>query len=304
MPKRVLITGTSTGFGRDAAERLARRGDHVFATMRDLAGRNAAHREALERLASQESLRLRVLELDVTDQASVDSAVAAALEEAGGLDVVINNAGIAALGVTEAFTPEQFDQIFAVNVQGVVRVNRAVLPAMRRQRSGLLVHVSSGAGRVTIPALAAYCASKYALEAIADAYRYELLPFGVDSILVEPGVYRTGIHDRWIYPEDAARIAEYGSTAEFAQRVDGVFQAIVGAPNAPGSGEVVDALVALIEMTPEERPFRTVVSPPIQQLLDAYNASADALRPVVAQIFNVPELAGSPVQTVDSTPST
>ena len=79
---------------------------------------------------------------------------------------------------------------------------------MRRQRSGLLVHVSSGAGRVTIPALAAYCASTYALEAITDAYRYELLPFGVDSILVEPGVYRTGIHDRWIYPADAARIAD------------------------------------------------------------------------------------------------
>ena len=298
MPKRTLITGTSTGFGRDTAERLARRGDHVFATMRDPLGRNAAHRDALERLASQEGLRLRVLELDVTDQVSVDKAIAAALEEAGGLDVVINNAGIAALGVTEAFTPEQFEQIFAVNVYGVVRVNRAVLPAMRRQRSGLLVHVSSGAGRVTIPAVAAYCASKYALEAIADAYRYELLPFGVDSILVEPGVYRTGIHDRWIRPADAARMAEYGSTADFAQRVDGVFQAIVGAPDAPGSGEVVDALVSLIDMAPEQRPFRTVVSAPIQQLLGPYNATADALRPAVAQIFNVAELAGSRVQEV------
>jgi NAD(P)-dependent dehydrogenase (short-subunit alcohol dehydrogenase family) len=303
MPKRVLITGTSTGFGRDTAERLARRGDHVFATMRDLAGRNAAHCKALESLASEEGLRLRVLELDVTDQNSVDSAIAAALEEAGDLDVVINNAGIAAIGVTEAFTPDQFEQIFAVNVHGVVRVNRAVLPSMRRRRSGLLVHVSSAAGRVTAPALAAYCASKYALEAIADAYRYELVPFGVDSILVEPGVYRTGIHDRWIYPADAARIADYGSTGEFAQRVDGVFQAIVGAPDAPGSGEVVDALVALIDMAPEHRPFRTVVSAPIQQLLGAYNANADALRPVVAQIFNVPELVGPRVLEVDSTGS-
>lgn len=300
MPKRVLITGTSTGFGRDTAERLARRGDHVFATMRDVSGRNAAHREALERLASQEGLRLRVLELDVTDQNSVDSAIAAALEEAGELDVVINNAGIAAIGVTEAFTPDQFEHIFAVNVYGVVRVNRAVLPSMRRRRTGLLVHVSSGAGRVTIPALAAYCASKYALEAIADAYRYELLPFGVDSIVVEPGVYRTGIHDRLLYPADAARLAEYGRTAEFAQRVEGVFQGIVGATDAPGSGEVVEALVALIDMAPEQRPFRTVVSAPIEQLLDAYNASADALRPIVAQIFNVPELAGSGVHEVPS----
>src|SRR5215510_7472310 len=241
MPKRVLITGTSTGFGRDTAQRLARRGDYVFATMRDLEGRNAHHREALEDLATREGLRLRVLALDVTDQASVDNAIAEAVNEAGGLDVVINNAGIAAIGVTEAFTPEQFEQIFDVNVYGVVRVNRAVLPTMRQQRSGLLMHVSSGAGRVTIPALAAYSASKYALEAIADAYRYELLPFGVDSVLVEPGVYRTGIHDRLMHPADTARIADYGDTAEFAERVNGVFQAIVSAPDAPGSGEVVDA---------------------------------------------------------------
>jgi NAD(P)-dependent dehydrogenase (short-subunit alcohol dehydrogenase family) len=261
--------------------------------MRDLQGRNAGHREALVGLATREGLRLRVLALDVTDQASVDSAVAAALAEAGGLDVVINNAGIAALGVTEAFTPEQFEQIFAVNVYGVARVNRAVLPAMRQQRSGLLVHVGSAAGRVTIPAVAAYCASKYALEAIADAYRYELLPFGVDSILVEPGVYRTGIHDRLMAPGDTARLADYGGAAEFAERVNGVFQAIVSAPDAPGSGEVVEALVGLIDMAPERRPFRTVVSAPIEQLLSAYNATADSLRPVVAQIFNVTELAGS-----------
>jgi NAD(P)-dependent dehydrogenase (short-subunit alcohol dehydrogenase family) len=293
MPKRVLITGTSTGFGRDAAERLARRGDQVFATMRDVEGRNAEHREALERLATQEGLRLRVLALDVTDQASVDSAVRAALAEAGGLDVVINNAGVAAIGVTEAFTPEQFEQVFDVNVYGVVRVNRAVLPTMRQQRSGLLVHISSAAGRVTVPALTAYSASKYALEAIADAYRYELLPFGVDSVLVEPGVYRTGIHDHLMQPADTARIADYGGTAEFAERVNGVFRAIVSAPDAAGSGEVVDALVGLIDMATERRPFRTVVSPPIHQLLEPYNATADALRPVVAQIFNVPELVGS-----------
>ena len=223
MTKRVLITGTSTGFGRDAAERLARRGDHIFATMRDVDGRNAEHRNTLESLARREGLRLRVLALDVTDQTSVDTAVGTALSEAGGLDVVINNAGVAALGVTEAFTPEQFEQIFDVNVNGVVRINRAVLPAMRRQRSGLLVHVSSGAGRVTIPAMAAYCASKYALEAIADAYRYELLPFGIDSILVEPGVYRTGIHDRLTKPADAARLRDYGGGADFAERVNGVF---------------------------------------------------------------------------------
>lgn len=288
----VLITGASTGFGRNTAERMARRGLHVFATMRDVKGRNAEHREALERLASREQLRLQVLELDVTDEESVGTAVRGALHDAGQLDVVINNAGVGALGVTEAYSPEQFQQIFDINVIGAVRVNRAVLPSMRQRRSGLLIHISSGAGRVTVPAMAAYCASKFALEALADAYRFELLPFGIDSVLVEPGIYRTQIFDRFVLPADIERLASYGKAAAYADAVLGTFTAAISAPDAPGPEEVAEALVRLVEMTPSERPFRTVVSPPIQQLLHQYNEAAEALRPIVAQIFNVPELAG------------
>ena len=288
----VLITGASSGFGRDAAERLARRGHRVFATMRQTQTRNAENRKALENLAIAEKLNLEVLELDVTDQVSVQTAVAKALERAGQLDVVINNAGFAAIGVTEAYTSEQFQRVFDVNVHGVVRVNRAVLPAMRQRRSGLLIHVSSGAGRVTVPAMAAYCASKYALEAIADAYRFELAPFGIESVLVEPGIYKTRIFDRLLEPEDKERLAEYGKDGEYADRVLGVFKAAISAPDAPGSEEVAEMFVRLVEMTPGARPFRTVVSPGIHQLLQGYNTTAEELRPVVAQIFNVPELAG------------
>ncbi|MFL5335263.1 MAG: SDR family oxidoreductase, partial [Geminicoccaceae bacterium] len=215
----VLITGASTGFGRDTAERLARRGHQVFATMRDIKGRNAEHRESLQRLAIREQLRLQVLELDVTDQASVQSAVQAALDDAGRLDAVVNNAGVAGIGVTEAYTAEQFQQVFDINVFGAVRVNRAVLPAMRQRRSGLLIHVSSGAGRVTIPAMAAYCASKYALEALADAYRFELLSFGIDSVLVEPGIYKTPIFERLVLPADGKCLASYGPAASYADAV-------------------------------------------------------------------------------------
>ena len=300
MTATVLITGASTGFGRDAAERLARRGHRVFATMRDIDGRNATHRNALQRLAADEDLWLKVLELDVTSEDSVQRAVDTALREAGYLDVVVNNAGVVALGVTEAYTAEQFQQLFDVNVFGIVRVNRAVLPAMRERRSGLLVHVSSGAGRCVVPALAAYCASKFALEAIADAMRFELLPFGIDSVLVEPGIYRTPIFDRIMPPADEVRLASYGPLAEFAERVHGTFMGAINAPGAPGSEEVAEALVRLVEMDAADRPFRTVVSPPIEQLLGQYNAAAEALRPVVAQIFNVPELAG-PVSSVAST---
>lgn len=297
MSATVLITGASTGFGRDAAERLARRGHRVFATMRNAAGRNAEHRAALERLATDEHLTLRVLELDVTRDDSVSSAVDAALHEAGHLDVVINNAGYAGIGVTEAYTPQQFEQMFAVNVIGAVRVNRAVLPSMRARRSGLLVHVSSGAGRCAVPAMAAYCASKFALEAIADSLRFELLPFGIDSVLVEPGIYRTPIFDKNDLPADTTRLASYGDAANYADRVLNTFLSVINAPDAPGSEEVAEALVRLVEMEPAERPFRTLVSPAMEQLLSSFNAAANELRPIVAQIFNVPELAGVPSES-------
>ena len=290
MNKVVLITGASTGFGNEAALRFARRGHHVFATMRDAQGRNAQSRGELERVAKAEKLKLEVLELDVTNDDSVARAVDAALRQADRLDVVVNNAGYAGIGITEAYTVEQFQQMFDVNVFGVVRVNRAVLPAMRRQGDGLLIHVSSGAGRVAVPAMGAYCASKFALEALADTYRYELRPFGIDSVVVEPGIYKTPIFDRLAAPADRDRVAAYGKT-DFAERVLGVFQFVSGAPDNPGSTEVADALVRLAEMNATERPFRTVVSAAIQPLLEPYNAAAEGLRPVVAQIFNVPDLA-------------
>jgi NAD(P)-dependent dehydrogenase (short-subunit alcohol dehydrogenase family) len=220
--------------------------------------------------------------------------VDAALGRTNRLDVVINNAGYAGIGITEAYTAEQFQQMFDVNVFGAVRVNRAVLPVMRRQGDGLLVHLSSGAGRVVVPAMAAYCASKFALEALADTYRYELRPFGIDSVIVEPGIYKTPIFDRLAAPADRHRVAAYGQT-DFAERVLGVFQVVSGAPDNPGSTEVAEALVRLIDMNATERPFRTVVSAAIQPLLEPYNAAAEGLRPVIAQIFNVPELAGAPV---------
>ncbi len=296
MSKVVLITGASTGFGREGAEQLARRGHHVFATMRDSHGRNAGHREAIEDLARRESLRLEVLDLDVADDDSVQSAVTQALARAGHLDVVINNAGVAALGVTEAFTPDQFERLFQVNVLGVVRVNRAVLPSMRQKRSGLLIHVSSGAGRCVVPTMAAYSASKFALEAIADAYRYELGPFGIESVIVEPGIYRTEIFDRVAGPSDAGRLAEYGTAAECADRVMAVFQGAISQPDNPGSRDIAEAFVELVEMADGQRPFRTVRPEPIRQLLQGYNEAAEGLRPIVAQIFNVPELAGGAVR--------
>lgn len=168
----------------------------------------------------------------------------------------------------------------------MVRVNRAVPPAMRRQRSGLLIHVSSGAGRVVVPGSAVYCASKFALEAIADAYRIELSPFGIDSVLVEPGIHRTPILDTFLAPTDEGRVAEYGSTAEAIERIKGVFAQANTAPETPGPEQVVEAFVRLIEAPASERPFRTVPTAALQP----YNTLAATMRETVAQMFKVPEL--------------
>jgi NAD(P)-dependent dehydrogenase (short-subunit alcohol dehydrogenase family) len=290
MSKVILITGASTGFGRTAAETLAQREYRVIATMRDLSGRNASNCEALRSLADRKRWDLEVLEMDVTRDTSVNRAIEEALDRAGRIDVVINNAGIAAHGIAEAFTLEQFQQLFDVNLWGVVRVNRAVLPAMRRQRSGLLIHVSSGAGRAVLPGAAVYCASKFALEAVADAYRFELSAFGVDSVVVEPGVHRTPILEKQMTPADQARVAEYGSTAEVVERVKDVFQAANRTPETPGPEGVVDAFVRLIETPAGERPFRTVPTAALQPLLQPYNEFAAKIREAAAQMFNVSEL--------------
>ena len=290
MNKVVLITGASTGFGRATAELLGRHGYAVFATMRDSAGRNSKHREALELLASQEKLPIQVVEMDVSNDASVSSATEQILERAGRIDIVINNAGVAALGITEAYTVQKIQKLFEVNFFGVVRVNRAVLPAMRRQRSGLLIHVSSAAGRLVVGYFGIYCASKFALEALADSYRFELAPFGVDSVIVEPGIHRTPILEAFQPPDDETRAAEYRSNGDFTSRVKSVFDAANASPETPGAAEVAEVFLRLIEMPAGTRPFRTVPTAAMVPLLEPYNEAAAQIRQIVAQAFNTPEL--------------
>ncbi|MGA2765748.1 MAG: SDR family NAD(P)-dependent oxidoreductase [Spirochaetia bacterium] len=184
-PIVVLITGCSSGFGRAAAEVLARKGFRVYAGMRETAGRNADAASKLHDLNS-ESRFLRVVDLDVSSDASVEAAVHKTPQEAGKIDVLVNNAGLFMVGPMEAFTLEQWKMAFETNFLGAARMNRAVLPSMRRGGNGLLIHISSVAGRLASPADGVYCASKHALGVIAEVYRYELAPFGVDSVLIEP----------------------------------------------------------------------------------------------------------------------
>lgn len=259
MTKNIFITGSNSGFGRLTSETLARKGHTVLATMRGVDGKNAEAARELRAWAEAEQVGLHVIELDVTDETSVGKAVQRALELAGHIDVVINNAATGNMGLCECYTPEQMRDLFEVNVLGVHRVNRAVLPHMRERRSGLLVHVSSTLGRVTAPSLGLYCASKWALEAMAEVYRYELAPTGVDSILVQPGAYPTEFASKVMTPAEPERAQGYGENANLGERVMAALGGMFQVPDPPDSQEVAGALVALIETPAGQRPLRTVV---------------------------------------------
>jgi NAD(P)-dependent dehydrogenase (short-subunit alcohol dehydrogenase family) len=252
----VLITGSSTGFGRLFAETLARKGHAVFATMRDPGGRNAKNASEIRTLAEKDSLPIHVLELDVTDDASVERAVNAAIAKAGRIDVAINNAGYYLSGLEEAVTTEQAQRLMDTNFIGPVRVNRAVLPHMRRQHSGVLIHVSSGAGRVVLPSVGFYCASKFALEALAEAYSYELAAQGIESVILEPGAYETSVFGNTVTAADEARTGTYGAVKEFPAKVSGALSSTAG-----NAQEVADAVLRIIETPAGEKQLRYFVSP-------------------------------------------
>ena len=240
--KVVVITGASSGFGRLTAELLARSRYGVFATMRHSAGRNGRAADELRRLALEESLPLHVAEMDVTQDGSVESCILEVLARAGRIDVLINNAGFGYMGLLESFTLEQAQRIFDTNVLGVHRTIRAVLPQMHRQGEGLLIQVSSGAGRLVLPAMGLYCASKFALEALTDCYRYELAASGIDCVCVQPGAYPTEIFAKIEAGADATRERAYGAARQLAARIGGALKASKADPM-----EVPRALVAVIE---------------------------------------------------------
>ena len=171
MAQTILVTGSTSGFGRLTVETLARQGYRVFAGMCAAAGKNAPAAEELRALAQREQLALHIVEIDVTDDASVERAIAVIIETTGRLDVVVNNAGVSYSGPLEAFTLEQVRQQFETNVFSVLRVNRAVLPQMRKQGSGLLLQIGSIAGRLALPFQGLYGATKFALEGLTAAPR-------------------------------------------------------------------------------------------------------------------------------------
>lgn len=271
----IVITGCSSGFGKLMATDFARQGHIVYASMRTPDGKNRLARQDLEELAAKEQSDLTVLELDVTDDASVERAVAQVVSRSGRIDVLVNNAGVMSHGISEGFSLDSIQQQFDVNVLGPARAIRAVLPHMREQQSGLLVQFSSLAGRYVFPFAGIYCAGKFAVEALAESYRYELASFNIDSVIVEPGNYASNLVDNSPGPDDETVVQGYGE--ELAAVGANVLKALHQLNNkdgAPQAQEVVDAVSRLIAMKYGERPLRTVVKGQMDLQVDEYNKMA------------------------------
>jgi NAD(P)-dependent dehydrogenase (short-subunit alcohol dehydrogenase family) len=265
----VVITGSNSGFGRLTAETLLKAGHTVFATMRASTGRNA---KAAAELTAGGS---KVVELDVTDEASVQRALESIAKQTGGaIDVVFNNAGRFSAGVQEAYTLEEVRSLFDTNVFGPLRVNRAALPHMRKRRKGLIINTSSIVGRFTLPCVGVYAASKHALEALAEAQRDELKTLGIDVVLIEPGAFPTEVGNKGLYPADLARAGEYGEVATIPQKMGEGLGQLFASPNAPKPQDVADAIKKLVDMPAGQRPARIVVDQltgePVRALNDAH----------------------------------
>ncbi|MEM9393323.1 MAG: SDR family oxidoreductase [Pseudomonadota bacterium] len=249
----ILITGANSGFGKLIVADLVKAGHKIVGSMRDIDGRNAAAKEEFG------AMGVDVVEIDVTDEDSVSAGVAAATDKLGSIDVLINNAGVGAHGLQESFTAADFQRLFDINVFGVQRMVRAVLPDMRGRGDGLILNISSLLGRVTLPFYGPYNASKWALEAMTENYRVELSQFGVDVTLVEPGGFPTRFFDNLLKPSTQDREAGYGEMAAAPKAALEGFEEFLSANPQQNPQLVAEAVTGVIATRPGERPLRTEV---------------------------------------------
>lgn len=257
-----LVTGAGSGIGRAIALELARAGHRVYAALRDIHGRNEGAASELRALARQDALDLGVLELDVLSDAGCHAAVNQVLAERGRIDVVVNNAGMLMMGVTEAFSVAQVAQIIETNTLSWLRVNQAVLPAMRRQGHGVLMYVGSTTTRLNEPFLGPYSASKAAGDVLAEAMGMEVRPFGIESVTLVPGAFTSGTAHfaHAAGPTYDAIVQQYGALPErvvgLGARLDAIDAAHGGALDVSMVGRAAASVLAMPRGT---RPSRVVV---------------------------------------------
>ncbi|MEK6962052.1 MAG: SDR family oxidoreductase [Thermoproteota archaeon] len=262
MEKVALVTGSSSGIGYETALALARRGYHTFATMRDT-GKSKNILEA----AKKENLKLDVIELDVDKEDSIKSAISKIMAQKGRVDVLVNNAGYGLFGCLEDISIADLKQQFETNLFGIVRLIQETAPIMRKQGSGIIVNVSSVAGRIGFPGSPAYISSKFALEGLSESMRYEMAPFGIKTIIIEPGVIKTNFIS-------SMRVEKGKPDSPYKDIIDKVYKGIkMMAEMGTHPSEVANTIIKAIE-TKEPLP-RYVVGNDAQMFLEAKKMKTD-----------------------------
>ena len=253
--KSIVITGSSSGFGQKSVKDFADKGYLVFATMRGPEGKNVAVKAELEAYSDS----IQVVDMDVTNDDSVKTAIASVLDKAGKIDVLLNNAGVMYLGITEAFSIDQAREQMETNYYGAMRTILAVLPAMREAKSGLIINTSSMVGQISAPYFSTYAATKHALEGYLQGLRYEVAPFGIDVAIVQPGPFPTGLSASGQQPSRTDILDSYGELANIPAAMFEEFGKFMQSDQAPNPQMVVDAYLALADMPKGKRPTRTAV---------------------------------------------
>jgi len=263
MEKVAIVTGSSSGIGYETSLSLAREGYFTYATMRDV-----EKADIIKKVAENESLPLKVIELDVDDEKSVEDAIRTIMEEKQRIDVLVNNAGWGIWGTAEDVSIEEFREQFETNFFSVVRMIQKIAPVMRKQGNGDIVNISSIAGRIGFPVSTAYISSKFAIEGLSESIRYELGPFGVNVIIIEPGVIKTNFFDSMKIAKKADENDTYKEITE--KVISGVkMMAEMGTPPK----EVADVIIKSLK---EQQPLpRYIVGNDAAMFLEAKKMKTD-----------------------------
>jgi NAD(P)-dependent dehydrogenase (short-subunit alcohol dehydrogenase family) len=293
MKQVVMITGAGTGIGALASRTLAHAGHSVCATMRAPDGRNAERATALRDAGAGAAGELRVIELDVLSEQSAVAAASRVVDEQGRIDVIVHNAAHLFFGFTEAFTPEQVIDAYNTNTVGALRVNRVVLPVMRRQGAGLLLWVGSGTTRAIPPFLGPYAAAKAAFDAFAESTAWDVEALGIETTILHAGVFTSGTEHfaAAAFAADGDRVAQYDGTpasqrlASSAEDTERLF-----APGTTGDPQIVaDEILRIVDLEPRTRPRRTAADSS-DYGAEIINGAAEELRLRLARRMQLTDL--------------
>ena len=254
MSKTIFITGTSTGFGKLTAITLANAGHSVIAGMRNTKDKNA---DAAKELGAVENIE--VVDIDVTEDVSVNKAIEKVLTKYGKIDVLINNAAVSGFGLLEGYSIDQVRKMFDVNVYSVLRMYQAVLPSMRKEKNGLVINITTGASGHTLPFMVPYIASKLVVESFTEGLQDELADYGIENVSIQPGVYPTEMNNgskAGIHADKIAIIEEYGDAA--TEKFNALGTALFGkmAQFDMNPQTIADGILELVSMKKGERPLR------------------------------------------------